>query len=67
MIEITSIIGEEFVLNCDLIYKIEKSADTLITLTDGKTIRVCESPKDVTDKVIAFRRKILGMEEGEKP
>lgn len=58
MIKLTSISGSEFCLNSDLIYKIEEIPDTVITLIDGKTIRVNNSGDDIIQKVIEFKKKI---------
>lgn len=59
MIELTSISGRRFYINCDLIYKIEEIPDTVITLSDGKTIRVKNNAEDIVNRVIEFRRKIF--------
>lgn len=59
MIELTSISGRRFYINCDLIYKIEELPDTVITLSDGKTIRVKNSAEDIVDRIIGYRRKIF--------
>lgn len=59
MITLKSISGKDFILNCDLIYKIEEIPDTIITLTDGKTIRVANSAEDIVNKTIEFKRKIF--------
>lgn len=65
MITLKSISGKEFCLNSDLIYKIEELPDTVITLTDGKTIRVVNSTEDIVQKIIDFKRKIfLNLPEG---
>lgn len=58
MIALTSISGKEFYLNADLIYKLEHSFDTIITLVDGKTIRVVNSEEEIVEKMIAYKRKI---------
>lgn len=58
MIEITSINGEKFVLNSDLIYKVEEHPDTIITLLDGKTLRVSESAEEITNRIVEFKRRI---------
>ncbi|WP_080146595.1 flagellar FlbD family protein [Marinilactibacillus piezotolerans] len=58
MILLKSLTGKEFYLNCDLIYKIEREYDTLITLTDQKALWVQETPAEVRDKVIAYKRKL---------
>ena len=66
MIMLTSINGEEFCLNSDLIYKIEEAPDTIIILTNGKTLRVKNSIEDITDKTIEYKRQIFSnyQEEG---
>ena len=67
MIMLTSLNGTPFCLNSDLIYKIKESPDTIITLVDGKTIRVKEKTKDIMDKVVEFRRRVyLSPLEGEQ-
>lgn len=58
MIALTSVSGKEFYLNCDLIYRLEHTFDTIITLVDGKTIRVIDSEEDIVKKIIAYKRKI---------
>ena len=66
MIALTAISGKEFYLNCELIYRIDRSFDTIITLTDGKTVRVSETEKEIVEKVIQYKRKIYnGLSEGE--
>lgn len=67
MIDLTTLSGEELTLNCDLIYKIIEAPDTIITLTDGKVMRVTETKDEVVTKVINFRRRIhVGVPGGEK-
>ena len=58
MIHLKSVTGKEFYLNCDLIYKVEMSYDTLITLTDQKTLRVMDTPEEVTEKVRKYKQSI---------
>lgn len=58
MITLTSINGKEFCLNCELIYKIEEAPDTIITLIDGKTLRVSEKTGEIVGKVIEYKKQI---------
>lgn len=60
MIALSSISGEHFHLNSDLIYRIDRSFDTIITLVDGKTIRVADTEEEVVAKVIEFKKNIYG-------
>lgn len=67
MIILTSISGKEFCLNSELIYKIEEAPDTIITLTDGKTLRVRDKTEDIVDKIVEYKRRIfINMLEGAK-
>jgi len=59
MIELTSISGRNFWLNSQMIYKIEEAPDTIITLSDGKIIRVVNSSDDIIDRIIEYKRKIF--------
>lgn len=58
MIMLTSIKGEKFCLNSDLIYKVIEAPDTIITLTDGKVLRVEEKCDEIRKRIIDFRREI---------
>lgn len=58
MIMLTSIKGKKFCLNCDLIYKITEAPDTIITLTDGKVLRVEERCEEIRKSIIGFKREI---------
>ncbi|WP_027108802.1 flagellar FlbD family protein [Lacticigenium naphthae] len=58
MIELTSIVGESFLLNSELIYRIDWAHDTVITLIDLKKIRVKETPDTVAEKVLDYKREI---------
>jgi flagellar protein FlbD len=60
MIPLTRLNGEGFFLNFDLIEAIEACPDTLITLTTGKHLLVQETPSEITNRVIALRRYLLG-------
>jgi flagellar protein FlbD len=70
MILLHSLNGSEFYINNDLIVKVEALPDTVITLTDGRTLRVKEDPREIVDRILQFKRKIfqgsLVVEGGEK-
>lgn len=59
MIKLTLINRQEFCLNCDLIYRIDDAHDTIITLVDGKTIRVMDDVDSIIDKIIEYKRSIF--------
>ena len=58
MIKVTRLNGVEYWLNPHLIEVIEKRPDTTITLLSGKKIVVNESPEEIINKIIEYRRKL---------
>ncbi len=67
MIRITRINHEPLVLNSDLIEHIETTPDTVISLTTGQKFMVLESPEQVIERVIRFRRSISNCFFRDKP
>lgn len=58
MIMLTRLNGEKFMVNQDLIEFIDKTPDTVISMTSGKKIPVVESLQAVRNKVIRFKQKV---------
>jgi flagellar protein FlbD len=58
MIHLTRINRVPLVLNSDLIEHVEATPDTVISLTTGQKILVLESPSEIVDRVIQFRRSV---------
>ncbi|MEO3935417.1 flagellar FlbD family protein [Dermatophilaceae bacterium Soc4.6] len=61
MITLTRISGSVFVLNADLIERIDSTPDTVISLVDGKKYVVLESPEAVMHAIRLLRSDILAM------
>jgi flagellar protein FlbD len=59
MIKITGLNKEEFILNAEVIEKIEAVPDTLITLTNGKRYLVLESIDVILERILKYKRKIF--------
>lgn len=59
MIKVTNINGISYYLNCELIELIESIPDTLITLRDGKKHYVRETPEEVVEKIIEYKKRIF--------
>lgn len=59
MISVLRLDGSPVVVNADLITTIEKTPDTLITLTTGHRILVKDSVEDVVKRVVEYRRRLL--------
>ena len=50
---------EPFMLNPDLVATVEAHPDTVVTLTTGARVVVCESPAEVTGEIRSWRAAIL--------
>ena len=59
MIYLNRLNGKEFVINSDLIEHIESTPDTVIAMTDGKKLVVQQSPAEIIERIIAYRRRIF--------
>jgi len=59
MINLTGLNKEEFILNAEVIEKIETMPETLITLTNGKRYIVLESTDIVIEKILKYKRRIF--------
>ena len=59
MIILTGFNKKKFILNAEVIEKIEMMPETLITLTNGKKYIVIESTEEVIDLIIRYKRKIF--------
>jgi flagellar protein FlbD len=59
MIKLKRLSQEPLVLNPDLIEYMEATPDTVITLTTGQKLRVCETADEVIARVIEFRRAVF--------
>lgn len=59
MIKVTNINGVAYYLNCELIETIETIPDTLISLRDGKKHYVKETPEEVVEKIIQYKKRIF--------
>jgi flagellar protein FlbD len=58
MIPLLRLDGTEVIVNAELIATVEKTPDTMLTLTTGHHILVKESVEDVVARVIEYRHKI---------
>jgi flagellar protein FlbD len=59
MIQLTRLNHVPFYLNPDLIEHMEVTPDTILSLTTGQKFLVLESPEQVLDSLVQFRRRIL--------
>lgn len=61
MISLTRLSGSVFVLNSDLVERIDSTPDTVITLIDGKKYVVSESLPMVTATIRRFRAEVIAL------
>jgi flagellar protein FlbD len=61
MIQLTRLNGVSIVLNSDLIKTAEASPDTMLTLINGEKIIVREPCDEVTERVLAYRARLLSV------
>jgi uncharacterized protein YlzI (FlbEa/FlbD family) len=61
MIHLTRLNKQPLTLNSDLIKFIEYAPDTVITLVNGEKIVVLETGEAILDKIVEFRRRIIGV------
>jgi flagellar protein FlbD len=58
MIKLMGLDNKEFILNSDIIEKLEAIPESLITLTNGRKYLVQESNEEIVEKIIEYKRKI---------
>lgn len=61
MITLTRLSGSEFVLNSDLIERIDSTPDSVVTLVDGKKYVVKESLAEIIDAVRTYRSQVIAV------
>jgi flagellar protein FlbD len=63
MISLTRLSGTTFLLNADLIERVDCTPDTVVTLVDGTKYLVSESLDDVLAAVVDYRAAIVARSE----
>ncbi len=59
MVFLSRLDGQQIVVNADLIERIEARPNTVITLVDGTTYIVAESPQEVVTRIRMFKASVL--------
>lgn len=62
MIEVTSLNDRKFLINAELIERVEETPDCIITLTSGKKIIVKESRQEIKNLVILYKKEVYNRE-----
>ncbi len=58
MIEVTNLNGKKYWINPHQIENMEQNPDLTLTLLSGKKVVVSETPEEVINRIIEYRRKI---------
>jgi len=58
MIEVTRLNGNKYWINPHQIESMEQKPDLTLTMLSGKTVVVKDTPEDVIEKIIAYRKRI---------
>ncbi len=62
MIQLHDVSGKPFILNGELIYRIDyHQYDTIITLIDNRKLMVQERPEEVIDRVVKYKQEIMSI------
>lgn len=61
MIQVTRLNGSRFLVNSDLIERVDETPDTVLTLVDGTRYLVEESIDDVLEKIRVHRATVLAV------
>jgi flagellar protein FlbD len=68
MIKVTRLNGSEFWVNQDHIQFLERTPETVLSLSDGKKVTVKEAPEEVLSLIVSFKRlltpPVLDSEQG---
>jgi flagellar protein FlbD len=64
MVPLTRITGGQFALNPDLIERVDRTPDTVITLLDGTKYLVRETLDEVVLAVLEYRAQVLAVASG---
>jgi flagellar protein FlbD len=62
MIAVSRLDGSEFLVNAELIQVVERTPDTVITLTTGEKFVVREPIAEVLDRIVSYRRRVYARE-----
>ena len=68
MIAVTGLDGVSMLLNVDQIIRVSQTPDTLVSMSNGETFFVRETPDELVDRVIRFKQAAAsGPRVGDRP
>ncbi len=57
MIELKKLNGTSIFVNPDMIRVVESTPDTLVNFLDGESLLVLNSPPEIVERIVLFRKK----------
>ncbi len=57
MIELKKLNGTSIFVNPDMIRVVESTPDTLVNFLDGESLLVLNSPQEIVERIVLFRKK----------
>lgn len=63
MITLTKLNNQLFTINSDLIETVEQTPDTVVAMTTGNKYIVKETPAQIIERIVSFKRKIYLLDE----
>ena len=58
MISVTRLDGKKYWINPHMIESMEENPDVTISLLSGKKVVITDSPSDVIERIVEYRRRI---------
>jgi flagellar protein FlbD len=59
VIFVTRTNGSKLYINPELIQTVESTPDTIVTLVDNKKLIVWDTPQEIAERFIEYRRKVM--------
>jgi len=59
MIQLTRFNNETVTVNVDLVVRVEANPDTILHMTNGDMVKVRETPEDIVQLTIAYKRLLF--------
>lgn len=61
MIWLTRLDGAQLLVNDEQITFVEQAGETVVSLANGDRLRVLESPEELTQRIVRWRRRVQGV------
>lgn len=58
MIKVTRLNGSQLYVNAEMVYFVESTPDTIVSLANGEKVLVRESPEQLVAAIVAYQRRV---------